>query len=50
MKAIYKLLQPVDFVIVGIYLIILIAIAYWVSFVQKKNKNENLFLANRSLG
>src|SRR5688500_16284888 len=50
MNAIYKLLQPVDFVIVGIYLFILIAIAYWVSFVQKKNRNENLFLADRSLG
>ncbi|HEX6428864.1 MAG TPA: sodium:solute symporter [Niastella sp.] len=50
MKAIYKLLQPVDFVIVGIYLILLIAIAYWVSFVQKKNKEQNLFLADKSLG
>ena len=50
MNAIYDLLKPVDFIIVGIYLFILIAIGYWVSFVQKKNKDENLFLADRSLG
>lgn len=50
MNPIYDLLKPVDFIIVGVYLFILIAIGYWVSFVQKKNKNENLFLADRSLG
>ncbi|WP_205510071.1 sodium:solute symporter [Longitalea arenae] len=50
MNAIYDLLQPVDFVIVGIYLFILIAIGYWVSFGQKKNREQNLFLADRSLG
>lgn len=50
MKAIYNLLQPVDYVIVAVYLIILIAIGYWVSFGQKKNKDQNLFLAARSLG
>lgn len=43
-------LQPVDFVIVIAYLLILLAIGYWVSFVKKKNENENLFLAERSLG
>jgi solute:Na+ symporter, SSS family len=50
MKAIYNLLQPVDFVIVAIYLIILIALGWWVSFGQKRNKDQNLFLADRSLG
>lgn len=50
MNAIYDLLRPIDWIIVGVYLFILIAIGYWVSFVQKKNKDENLFLANRSLG
>src|ERR1044072_9735978 len=50
MNAIYDLLKPIDFVIVGIYLFILIAIGYWVSFVQKKNKDQNLFLADKSLG
>jgi len=50
MNAIYDLLRPIDWIIVGVYLFILIAIGYWVSFVQKKNKDENLFLADRSLG
>ena len=50
MKAIYSLLQPVDFVIVAIYLIILISLGWWVSFGQKKNKDQNLFLADKSLG
>jgi SSS family solute:Na+ symporter len=50
MKAIYNLLQPVDFVIVAIYLAILIALGWWVSFGQKKNKDQNLFLADKSLG
>ena len=50
MKAIYNLLQPVDFVIVAIYLAILIGIGIWVSFGQKKNKDQNLFLADKSLG
>src|SRR5688572_7447472 len=43
-------LAPLDFVIVGIYVIILIIIGYWASFVKKKHKGENLFLADRSLG
>jgi len=50
MKAIYSLLQPVDFIIVAIYLVILIALGWWVSFGQKKNKDQNLFLADKSLG
>jgi solute:Na+ symporter, SSS family len=50
MNAIYDLLQPVDLVIVVIYLAILIGIGYWVSFIKKKNADENLFLADRSLG
>jgi SSS family solute:Na+ symporter len=50
MKAIYSLLQPVDFVIVAIYLVILIALGWWVSFGQKRNKDQNLFLADKSLG
>jgi len=43
-------LQPVDFIIVVAYLLILLAIGYYVSFVKKKKENENLFLAERSLG
>ena len=43
-------LQPVDFIIVVIYLLTLLGIGYWVSFVRKKKEGENLFLAERSLG
>jgi alpha-L-rhamnosidase len=43
-------LQPVDFVIVVVYLLVLLAIGYWVSFVKPKKEDENLFLAGRSLG
>jgi SSS family solute:Na+ symporter len=50
MKGIYNLLQPVDFVIVAIYLVILIGLGFWVSWGQRKNKDQNLFLADRSLG
>ncbi|HEY4335964.1 MAG TPA: sodium:solute symporter, partial [Puia sp.] len=44
------LLQPVDFIIIVIYFVVLLAIGYWASFVRKKKANENLFLAERSLG
>ena len=50
MKGIYSFLQPVDFIIVVAYLLILIGIGYWVSFVRKKKTGENLFLAEHSLG
>lgn len=52
MDNINSFLNPLDFVIVGIYLLVLIGIGYWVSFVKKDKiqKDENLFLAGRSLG
>lgn len=50
MKNINDHLQPLDFIIVGVYLVILVGIGYWVSFVSRKNSGENLFLAGRSLG
>jgi solute:Na+ symporter, SSS family len=50
MKEIHASLTPLDFIIVTIYLVILIAIGYWVSIRQKKNSGESLFLAERSLG
>jgi SSS family solute:Na+ symporter len=49
MENIHSYLHPIDFTIVGIYLLILIAIGYWVS-ARNKDKSENLFLAGRSLG
>ena len=42
-------LSTLDIVVVAIYVIVLIAIAYWASF-SKKNKSDNLFTANKSLG
>ncbi|MFB6320043.1 sodium:solute symporter [Saccharicrinis sp. FJH54] len=52
MEQIHEFLKAPDFIIVGIYLLVLVGIGYWVSFVKKdKNqKEENLFLAGRSLG
>ncbi|MGV8090626.1 MAG: sodium:solute symporter [Mangrovibacterium sp.] len=50
MESIHSFLKPVDFLVVAIYLLVLIAIGYWVSFIKKKEENENLFLAGRSLG
>src|ERR1700754_1842862 len=47
---IYNLLKPVDLIIVVVYLLALLVIGYWVSFVKKKKEGENLFLAERSLG
>lgn len=50
MESINSFLKPIDFVVVGLYLVVLIAIGYWVSFVKKRDDDENLFLAGRSLG
>ena len=50
MENIHESLLTIDFVIVGLYLVVLIGIGYWVSFVKKRNAgDENLFLAGRSL-
>lgn len=49
MGDIHQYLKPVDFIIVAVYLLILTGIGYWVSFVKKKNKQDNLFLAGRTL-
>lgn len=50
MNNIVERLTPLDYVIVAIYLIILVVIGYRASFSKKKNEDENLFLANKSLG
>lgn len=49
MKDIYSYLHTIDFLVVIAYLIVLIGIGYWVSFVKKKKEGENLFLAGNSL-
>lgn len=50
MGDIYSKLAPIDLIIVALYLVLLIAIGYWVSFIKNKSHDENLFLAGRSLG
>lgn len=45
---IYKLLNSLDFVVIGGYLLIILGIGSWVSYKQKHN--ESLFLAQHSLG
>ena len=45
---IYKLLNGTDFLVMGMYLLIVILIGSWVSWRQKHK--ENLFLAQHSLG
>jgi SSS family solute:Na+ symporter len=50
MKNIHDYLQTLDYMVVLLYIIILVAIGYWVSFVKNKKKGENLFLAGHSLG
>ena len=49
-SSIYNSLQPVDFMIVVLYLVILFALGYYVSFIKKRKQDENLFLAQHSLG
>ena len=46
---IHELLSTTDFVVVGVYIIILVGIGYWASFRSKKESDENLFLAGNSL-
>ena len=50
METIRSLLHPIDFIVVIAYLLVLIGLGYWVSFIKKKNANENLFLAGNTLG
>lgn len=48
MNKIYDKLQPVDFIIVAVYLLLLMYIGYRASF-GKKKKDETLFMAGNSL-
>jgi SSS family solute:Na+ symporter len=45
---IHQKLQPLDFVVVAVYVTALVAIGMWVSF--KRRGSQDLFLAGRSLG
>jgi solute:Na+ symporter, SSS family len=42
-------LEGIDYLVVGIYLLIMVLIGFWVSFIKKKKEGENLFLAGRTL-
>lgn len=42
-------LSTLDITVVILYVVILVAVAWWASF-SKKNKSDNLFTANKSLG
>ncbi|MEP6747397.1 MAG: sodium/solute symporter [Bacteroidota bacterium] len=48
MNKIYDKLQPIDFIIVAVYMLVLLVIGYRASF-NKKKKEGNLFLAGNSL-
>lgn len=50
MKGLSSSLRTPDFIIIGIYLLVLVGIACYVSYVQRKRSGENLFLAQHSLG
>ncbi|MEN8229128.1 MAG: sodium/solute symporter [Bacteroidota bacterium] len=45
----HEYINNLDYTVVALYLVVLIGIGFWVSFVKKKNKDENLFLAGHSL-
>src|SRR3982751_5762806 len=50
MSNIVSRLTVLDYSVVGIYLVILMLIGYRASFGNKKQPDETLFLANKSLG
>lgn len=43
-------LNGLDIVIIAMYIIILLGVGYWASFIKKKKKGETIFLAGNSLG
>ncbi|HYH55875.1 MAG TPA: Na+/glucose cotransporter, partial [Anseongella sp.] len=43
------ILKPVDFLVIGLYLLVLMGIGFWASFRKKRAAGENLFLAGNSL-
>ena len=47
---IYKLLNHLDFLVMGAYLLIILGMGSWVSWQQRKKRDESLFLAQHSLG
>lgn len=50
MGQISSFLVPVDYVVVIVYLLLMLGYGYYISFIQPRNKDANLFLAGKSLG
>ena len=50
MRQISSFLEPVDYLIIVGYLLVLLAFGYYISFIKNKKSDENLFLAGNSLG
>lgn len=46
---IHELLSTTDFVVVGVYILVLVGIGYWASVRQNRESDGNLFLAGNSL-
>ncbi len=49
MNNIHEYINALDYTVVLLYLVVLIGIGFWVSFIKKKKEGENLFLAGHSL-
>ncbi|KHJ39310.1 sodium/glucose cotransporter [Pedobacter glucosidilyticus] len=49
MKDIHQYLNYLDYTVIIVYLITLLGLGYWVSFIKKKPEGEHLFLAGNSL-
>ncbi len=50
MDKISSFLEPIDYIVVIGYLLLLISFGYYISFVKTKKTDKNLFLAGNSLG
>lgn len=47
--AIHEKLGTADYVVIGIYLVVLVAVGFWVSFRKRGGGSQDLFLAGRSV-
>ncbi len=50
MNRIHEFINGLDYTVVILYLVVLVGIGFWVSFIKKKKEGEHLFLAGHSLG
>lgn len=47
---VFGILESIDLWVIAAYFVVLMVIGLWASYQESKRKNENLFLAGRSLG